>query len=89
MIDKVPFTSLPHMDGLVQEKRNSGVLAMELRPSCTNPSIYYLIGDRLRPTTVYDSSLGRVQFHVKIIHIRKPVDETQTAHEIHTEHWRV
>ena len=25
-------------DGLVQERHNSSVLAMELRPSCTNPS---------------------------------------------------
>ena len=28
-----------HFDGLVQERRNSSVLAMELRLSCTNPSI--------------------------------------------------
>ena len=28
-----------HMDGLVQERRNSSVLAMELRLSRTNPSI--------------------------------------------------
>ena len=28
-----------HMDGLVQERRNSSALAMELRLSCTNPSI--------------------------------------------------
>ena len=27
-------------DGLVQERRNSSALAMELRLSCTNPSIY-------------------------------------------------
>ena len=30
-----------HMDGLVQEKRNSSALAMELRLSCTNPSIWW------------------------------------------------
>ena len=29
---------------LVQESRNSNVLAMELRLSCTNPSIYCIIG---------------------------------------------
>ena len=29
----------PHFDGLVQERRNSSVLAMELRLSCTNQSI--------------------------------------------------
>ena len=28
-----------HFDGLVQERRNSSALAMELRLSCTNPSI--------------------------------------------------
>ena len=28
-----------HIDALVQEKRNSSALAMELRLSCTNPSI--------------------------------------------------
>ena len=28
-----------HSDGLVQERRNSSALAMELRLSCTNPSI--------------------------------------------------
>ena len=29
---------IPHIDGLVQERRNSSALAMELRLSCTNPS---------------------------------------------------
>ena len=29
----------PHIDGLVQERRNSSALAMELRLSCTNTSI--------------------------------------------------
>ena len=29
-----------YFDGLVQERRNSRALAMELRLSCTNPSIY-------------------------------------------------
>ena len=32
-----------HIDGLLQERRNSSALAMELRLSCTNPSIYWLI----------------------------------------------
>ena len=27
-----------YLDGLVQNKRNSSALAMELRPSCINPS---------------------------------------------------
>ena len=29
-----------HIDGLVQERRNSSALAMKLRLSCSNPSIY-------------------------------------------------
>ena len=29
-----------YIDGLVQERRNSSVSAMELHLSCTNPSIY-------------------------------------------------
>ena len=29
-----------HINGLVQERRNSSALAMELRLSCTNPAIY-------------------------------------------------
>ena len=29
----------PYIDGFVQERRNSSALAMELRLSCTNPSI--------------------------------------------------
>ena len=32
-----------HFDGLMQERRNSIANAMELRLSCTNPSIYLLI----------------------------------------------
>ena len=33
------MSSLHYIDGLVQERRNSSALAMELRLSCTNPSI--------------------------------------------------
>ena len=29
----------PHIDGLMQERRNSSALAVELRLSCTNPSV--------------------------------------------------
>ena len=32
-----------YIDGLVQERRNSSVLATGLRPSCTNPSISYSV----------------------------------------------
>ena len=31
-----------NIDGLVQERRNSSALAMELRLSCTKPSIWYV-----------------------------------------------
>ena len=31
----------PNIDGLVQERRNSSALAMELRLSCTTPSLYW------------------------------------------------
>ena len=31
---------IAHINGLVQERRNSSALAMELRLSYTNPSIY-------------------------------------------------
>ena len=39
---KVPTKSRSyiHIDGLMQERRNSSALAMELRLSCTNPSIW-------------------------------------------------
>ena len=33
-------TELENIDGLVQERCNSSGLAMELRLSCTNPSIW-------------------------------------------------
>ena len=36
------WPSLSHIDGLVQERRNSSALAMELRLSCINPSIFWL-----------------------------------------------
>ena len=32
-----------HIDGLMQERRNSSALAMELRLSCLNPSIYKIV----------------------------------------------
>ena len=33
------ITNIDHFDGLVQERRNSSALAMELRLSCNNPLI--------------------------------------------------
>ena len=38
----IEFQIILHFDGLVQERRNSSALAMELRLSCTNPAIYYV-----------------------------------------------
>ena len=35
------YVGTSHIDGLAQERRNSSALAMELRLSCTNPSIYH------------------------------------------------
>ena len=32
-----------YFDRFVKERRNSSALATELRLSCTNPSIYYLV----------------------------------------------
>ena len=34
--------TMDQIDGLVQERRNSSVLGMELHLSCTNPPIWYL-----------------------------------------------
>ena len=39
-----------HFDGLVQERRNSSALAMELRLSCTIPSVWYM---RIKLNCVY------------------------------------
>ena len=36
ILDEIQY----HIGGLVQERRNSGALAIELRLSCINPSIY-------------------------------------------------
>ena len=39
------FHMVCHIDGLVQERRNSIANALELRLSCTNPSIWSNSGD--------------------------------------------
>ena len=44
LTDNVPgLTFLSHIDGLVQERRYSSALTMELRLSCFNPSIYWIV----------------------------------------------
>ena len=40
-----------YINGLVQERRNSSALTMELRLSCTNPSICYLL-QSLKPVVI-------------------------------------
>ena len=47
--------------GLVQERRNSSALALELRLSCTNPSIYNLISAQ------GDGRFHRIQFRKHLI----------------------
>ena len=58
---------LSHVDGLVQERRYSSALAMELRFSCTNPSTSYCWLSARRKTAVtlvhYDCST--YQSHAK------------------------
>ena len=39
---KTSIFSSQYIDGLVQERRYSSALAMELRHSCTEPSIYHM-----------------------------------------------
>ena len=44
--------NISYIDGLMQERRNSHALAMELRLSCINPSIYGMWRHRKFMTTV-------------------------------------
>ena len=39
-----------HFDWLVQERRNSSALTMELRLSCTNPSIWWFVSEPIKLT---------------------------------------
>ena len=39
ILDHKRLDPISYINGLVQERRNSSALAMELRISCTNPSI--------------------------------------------------
>ena len=47
------------MDCLVQERRNSSELAMELRLSCTNPSICYQIIFNAAKTVVFPANFEK------------------------------
>ena len=50
-------TSPLHIDGLVQERRNSSAIAMELRLSCTNPSISWLAMTWLHQELAYQAMI--------------------------------
>ena len=52
------YTGVPlyHIDGLVQERRNSSALAMELCLSCTNPSICKFCAKSSKYTFTYARS---------------------------------
>ena len=52
--------ALSHIDGLVQERCNSSALAMELRLSCTNPSICIIFSYWLRPCSAI---VGKIWAH--------------------------
>ena len=58
---------LYHFDGLMQERRNSSALAMELRLSCTKPSIWA-------------SSFTKPSWHVHTSHITAPLQGESTSH---------
>ena len=51
-----------HIDGLVQERRNSNALAIELRLSCTNPLTYSAID-------VYDIFTSELLLYVVYIEV--------------------
>ena len=54
----------PYADGLVQEIRNSSALAMELRLSCTNPSMWCYLYTRF-VTVLFQNSILLVPVIVK------------------------
>ena len=60
-----------HIDGLVQERRNSSALAMELRLFRTNPSIFY--GGRALTVDVSVDNIGVSIDPANIHHITVPI----------------
>ena len=52
---EVPPNRDDYFDGLVQERRNSIANALELRLSCTNPSIY-----EMQPCASWGKATGRM-----------------------------
>ena len=77
--------SICHIDGLVQERHNSIANALELRLSCTNPSIWYTVSSLLT-------------FNLKAYHvcgIRKTSPTVRLRHiylpaflRLYSGHWR-
>ena len=53
--DITGYNMVLYINGLVQERRNSSALAMELHLSCTNPSIYCLAITRTNSATCPNS----------------------------------
>ena len=51
----INHSSTLHIDGLVQKRRNSSALAMELRLFCTNPSIFFCLLTHWGLVSNYDS----------------------------------
>ena len=56
---QVQLTKSQHFDGLVQERRKSSALAMELRLSCTNLSIVSLVRLYSEITSRFPAITGR------------------------------
>ena len=61
-----------YIGALVQERRNSSALAMGLRLSCTNPSIWYNIRSKFYSYVDFSSMLCNIYFHI-IFHLRAPL----------------
>ena len=62
---------LDHINGLVQERRKSRVLAMELCFSCTNTSVFRLATVVLALVYIIKIRYG---FHMKIEHLDFPIN---------------
>ena len=68
-------------DGLVQERRNSSALAMELRLFCTYPSTYSIEKQLtyILETVVFSDQLNQIQKN-KHVHTVEPVKWDQIKH---------
>ena len=75
-----------HFDGLLQERHNSSALAMELRLSCTNPSIWNSAGLRTYyqtlPTDQIEMPFGSELSFSRVKVAMKEYDWTKTENEL-------